>query len=83
MTGELTFVGHTLGDVNGDQALNLLDILLLLGHIYNGGDAPIGGIITGDTDCNGDMNLLDVLVLISAIYQDGSDPSCIPPIQQQ
>ncbi len=83
MTGELTFVGHTLGDVNGDQALNLLDILLLLGHIYNGGEPPIAGIATGDTDCSGDMNLLDVLVLISAIYQDAANPSCIPPIQQQ
>ncbi len=80
--GELTFIGHTLGDVNGDQTLNLLDILFLLGHIYNGGDAPIAGIATGDTDCNGDMNLLDVLILISTVYQGGDQPSCIPPIQQ-
>lgn len=80
--GELSFIGHTLGDVNGDQTLNLLDILLLLGHIYSGGDAPIAGIATGDTDCSGEMNLLDVLVLISTIYQGGDKPNCIPPIQQ-
>ncbi|MBN2227450.1 MAG: hypothetical protein JW763_08800 [candidate division Zixibacteria bacterium] len=79
------------GDANSDGAINLLDVLWIIGVLYqepfgephnpNGCDALM--------DANGDgisvtapvINLLDVLALIAHIYQDpiGQPILCCPP----
>ncbi|MBN2226147.1 MAG: hypothetical protein JW763_02165 [candidate division Zixibacteria bacterium] len=74
--GELAYIGHRLGDVNDDYAVNLLDILYLVDYIYQDGPEPIGGEVSGDCDCTGALNLLDVLALIDTIYQGGPGLKC-------
>jgi|GEM_PF-4940256 hypothetical protein len=77
VVGQVDFIGHTLGSVDGNQLLNLLDILYLIDRIYTGGPAPLGGDTVGDCDCSSDLNLLDVLILINHIYTGGPAPDCV------
>ena len=51
-----------VGDVNGDATLNILDVVLLVNLILDGGDANCG-------DVNGDesINILDVVLLVNLI----------------
>ncbi len=74
--GQVDFIGHTLGSVDGNEAINLIDILYLIDRIYNQGPELIGGDIVGDCDCSSDLNLLDVLTLIKNIYTGGPAPDC-------
>lgn len=67
------------GDANGDDGVNLLDILYLIDFIYGvpSGPAPepfAAGDANGDTECN----LLDILYLISYLYGNpaGPAPAC-------
>ena len=66
--GEVAFIGHLLGDVNGDQKVNLLDITYLLRYIYSGGPEPKPGREYGDVTQDGKINLLDVLKIIKIAY---------------
>ena len=51
-----------VGDVNGDETLNILDVVLLVNLILDGGAANCG-------DVNGDesVNILDVVLLVNLI----------------
>ncbi len=51
-----------VGDVNGDEALNILDVVLLVNLILGGDEADCG-------DVNGDeaFNILDVVLLVNLI----------------
>jgi hypothetical protein len=75
--GQVVFVGHRLGEVNGDQVVNLMDILYLIEHVYLEGPEPVGGIEVGDCDCSSTLNLADILFLINYKYLDGPEPDCI------
>ncbi len=52
-----------IGDINGDGDLNVLDVVLLVGVILNGGD------VTAACDVNGDgvLNVLDIVQLVNLI----------------
>ena len=67
-SGEITFIGHTLGDVNNDNVANLLDITYMIRYIYSGGDEPLPSREFGDINQDGKINLLDILKLIKIIY---------------
>ncbi len=55
--------GCTLvGDVNGDDTLNILDVVLLVNLILGGGDAECG-----DANSDGTVNILDVVLLVNII----------------
>ncbi len=66
--GEIEFIGHLLGDVNGDDKIDLLDILYLIDYIYGDGAAPLPGVEFGDVNRDGDVNLLDILKIIEIVY---------------
>ncbi|MBN2226440.1 MAG: M20/M25/M40 family metallo-hydrolase [candidate division Zixibacteria bacterium] len=66
---------YRYGDANNDEAVNLLDILLLIQHVYNEGGAP-DPLNSGDANGDCAINLLDILFLIEYIY----DESGIAPV---
>ncbi len=66
--GEVAFIGHLLGDVNGDEKVNLLDITYLIQYIYSGGPEPKPGREYGDITRDGKINLLDILKIIKITY---------------
>ncbi|PKK83890.1 MAG: hypothetical protein CVT49_06475 [candidate division Zixibacteria bacterium HGW-Zixibacteria-1] len=66
-----------LGDVNGSDNMNLLDILYLIDMLYKSGPPPEPIEDVGDVDCSGDINLMDVTLLINYLYRGGPEPSCL------
>ena len=64
ITSQSPFVFY--GDVNGDEILNVLDVVLLLGMIL--GDNEPDDI--GDMNQDGILNVLDVVLLVGAILNN-------------
>ncbi len=65
-----------LGDADFSGAVNLTDILFLIGNVYDGGPAPYPDPAVGDVNSDGTINLLDILIIIQMIYFDGPTPQC-------
>ena len=61
ITTESPFILY--GDVNGDEILNVLDVVVLLSMILNGVEPDS----IGDMNQDGILNVLDVVILVSAI----------------
>jgi len=70
---------YMCGDANGDAAINLLDVLYVIDHLYGvpQGAAP-NPPEAGDANADGAINLLDVLYLIDYLYgvPQGPEPLC-------
>ena len=57
-------LGQLLGDINGDDILNILDIVSLVTLVLNGSDNP-----AADINDDGIINILDVVTLINIIFE--------------
>ena len=67
--------GYLCGDVNLDQAVNLLDALYLIDNIYSQGpEPPI--MMLADVNNDGALNLLDILAFLEIIYLENGDFYC-------
>ncbi len=55
---------YTLGDINQDGIINILDAVILVNTIMFGGD---GGNAMGDINDDGILNILDVVQLVNLI----------------
>lgn len=73
--GNLVVIGHTSGDPNFDQVINIFDATYLISYLYMGGPEPQPILETGDADASGAVNLLDVTRIISFLYLNGPPPS--------
>ena len=68
------------GDANGDEDINLLDILYLIDFVYGSPTGPApeppeAGDVDGDSACN----LLDILYLIDYLYGNPTGPAPVCP----
>jgi hypothetical protein len=54
--------GNELGDVNGDNAIDIVDALLTAQY-YVGLDPNDFDPSAADTDCNGNINIIDALLI--------------------
>ena len=54
---------YILGDVNGDEVLNILDVVILVGLILDDAEYDVRADINGD----GGLNVLDIVGLIGLI----------------
>ncbi|MCP4632463.1 MAG: hypothetical protein GY855_06015, partial [candidate division Zixibacteria bacterium] len=63
------------GDANGDEDVNILDIVLLINYKYKNGTEPS---ILSSADVNKDFNIdiLDIVLLINSEYKNGVEPDC-------
>jgi hypothetical protein len=66
---------YICGDANGDEKVDLLDILFLITYKFKGGSAP-DPLLSGDANNDGKVDLLDILFLISYKFKGGSIPVC-------
>ena len=55
-------VSFMRGDANGDNSINLADVIYLANYILKGGSSPIP-LISGDVNCDGKYDLVDVILL--------------------
>jgi hypothetical protein len=58
-------LGSTLGDVNFDGVVNVLDVVLLVNSILNGDSA--NDYPQGDLNEDGLLNVLDVVLIVNII----------------
>jgi hypothetical protein len=74
-TFAVSIVDHICGDIDGNDTIDLLDILCLVGYLYKSGPAPdIPG--AGDVNGDGSKDMLDILHLIAYSYKSGPEPVC-------
>ncbi len=66
---------YPFGDTDGNGSRNLIDILVLISRVYQGGDDPYYDWRMGDLDCSGSLNLVDILWLINLVYYSADEPS--------
>jgi len=63
------------GDVNGDGAVNVGDVVYLVNYLYRGG-LPPDPFQAGDVNCDGVVNVGDVVYLVNYLYRGGDPPGC-------
>jgi hypothetical protein len=56
----------SLGDMNGDEVLNVLDIVILANLILSGDDSNTDG----DLNQDGSLNILDIVILANLILEN-------------
>jgi CSLREA domain-containing protein len=61
------------GDVNGDGAVDVLDVFFLITHLFAGGPVPPG---LANVNQDGARDVLDVFSLISHLFGGGAAPVC-------
>jgi hypothetical protein len=64
------------GDANGDQNVNVGDVVYLVGYLYRGGPLPVCPANRGDVNNDGVTNVGDVVYLVGFLYRGGPDPIC-------
>jgi hypothetical protein len=63
------------GDGNGDQVINITDVIYMTNYLFRHGSAPVS-FVSGDANCDNDLGILDVVYLINYLYKGGSSPQC-------
>jgi hypothetical protein len=61
------------GDLNGDQMINISDVIYTVAYIFSGGPSA-HGLIAGDVNCSGTTNISDAVYLVAYIFSNGPAP---------
>ena len=69
-------VGVICGDANGDEQIDIGDVVHLINYQYKEGPAPVCQPITGcgDVNIDGVVDIGDVVHLINYLYKNGPPP---------
>ena len=59
-----------LGDINLDEAINVLDVVTLVNAIVGGGSLEGDSLSNADLNQDGNINVLDVVILVNQIVAD-------------
>ena len=62
------------GDIDGDFAVNILDVIYLINWKYKSGPQTIAARWRADVNADLDYNILDAVYLINSLYKDGPKP---------
>jgi len=68
------FATSICGDANGDDIVNIGDIVYLVSYLYKSGPAPAPECV-GDVNQDDIINVGDVVYLVSYLYKGGPSPS--------
>jgi len=66
---------YACGDVNGDEDINIFDIVYIIDFLYRDGPEPVD-LWTADVNGDEDINIFDIVYLIDFLYRDGPDLAC-------
>ncbi|MFH1335365.1 MAG: dockerin type I repeat-containing protein [Candidatus Zixiibacteriota bacterium] len=69
-------IGNAMrGDANGDQVINVTDVIYMMNYLFRHGPSPVS-FVSGDANCDYDLGILDVVLLINYLYKEGITPGC-------
>ena len=63
----------TVGDVNGDEVIDVADAVYLLNYLFKGGGAP-DPLATGDCNCDDTIDLGDAVLVLNYLFKGGQAP---------
>jgi hypothetical protein len=63
------------GDANGDELIDITDVLYMLNYLFRSGPPPVS-FMAGDANCDDDLGILDPLYLLNYLYKGGPPPGC-------
>jgi hypothetical protein len=66
------------GDANGDNVLNVADIVFLINYLFIGGSPPVSST-EAEVTCDGTINVADIVFLINYLFIGGPIPRCCAP----
>ena len=58
---------YLMGDVNGDESINILDVVQLVNIVLGGGSPDGYQMVVSDLNSDGDINILDVVQLVNIV----------------
>jgi hypothetical protein len=64
---------YVIGDANGDEVVDIGDVIYLLSYLFSAGPAP-DPLGRGDLNCNGEVNIGDVVFLLNYFFANGPEP---------
>ncbi len=67
---------YICGDIDGNPAINILDIVYVINYKYKGGPAP-DPLESADVNHDFSVNILDIVYLINFKYKAGQEPECV------
>ncbi len=65
--GDVTMIGHIMGDVNADGAINVVDVTYLVEFLFFGGPPP-PDIQTADLNHSGTVEIADLTLLVELLF---------------
>ena len=70
------------GDINGDNKINLQDVIGTVNHLFKGAPKPVPAC-KGDSNADNKINLQDVIYVVNFLFKGGPKPKpvdvcCIP-----
>ena len=63
------------GNANGDEIIDVGDVVYLLNYLFKGGSAP-NPLLIGNVNCDGVVDVADVIYLLNYIFKGGPPPRC-------
>jgi hypothetical protein len=64
---------YACGDADGNTAVDIDDVVHLIGYIFGGGPAPVP-LEAGDVNCSGGVDIDDAVYTIAYIFSGGPQP---------
>lgn len=62
------------GNANGDNIVDIGDVVYLINYLFVGGPAPVPVTCGGDANSDGTVNISDVVYLINYLFIGGPEP---------
>jgi len=66
---------YKYGDANGDNKVNVTDVVYLINYLFKGGPLPVRSY-AADNNCDGKTSVSDVVYLINYLFKGGPPPGC-------
>jgi hypothetical protein len=68
-------IAFGIGDMNADGIYDIIDVVLLVGHVFRNEPPPFPDF-RADVTCNSIIDIFDVVELVNHVFRNGPQPHC-------